>query len=67
MPDVVSLAELNRLTAAAKWGAEHEGASEAEAERYAALTLAEYLKSLTGEASGPSPGEPAGGGEAEPA
>ncbi|MFI6007059.1 hypothetical protein ACIA98_43245 [Streptomyces sp. NPDC051366] len=68
VPDVVSLAELNRLTAAAKRGAEREGASEADAERYAALTLAEYLKSLTGEASGPAPGEPAGrGGEVEPA
>ncbi|WP_158734506.1 hypothetical protein [Streptomyces sp. NRRL F-2747] len=65
VPDVVSLAELNRLTAAAKRGAEQGGASEAEAERTAALTLAEYVKALTREAEGPPPEESARGGEAE--
>ncbi|MFI8281032.1 hypothetical protein ACIGBH_40445 [Streptomyces sp. NPDC085929] len=68
VPAVVSLAELNRVSAAAKSGAEHGGASEADAEWFAALTLAEYLKCLSGEASGPDPGEPADpGGEVEPA
>ncbi|MFK0237782.1 hypothetical protein [Streptomyces vinaceus] len=65
VPDVVSLAELNRLSAAAKRGAEQGGASEAEAELTAALTLAEYVKALTGEAEGPPPEERARGGEAE--